>query len=114
MYRVLSRSNVTINRHISIAENYANNMRLYEATGMGALLITDRKDNLDQIFEVDKEVLAYSSMDQARDLTLWAIENPSKAKNVAKAGQLRTLSSHTYSATIAQLNDELRKLTRIH
>jgi hypothetical protein len=113
MYRVLSRSNVTINRHISIAENYANNMRLYEATGMGALLITDRKDNLNQIFEIDKEVLAYSSTEEARDLTLWAIDNPSKAKILAKAGQRRTLSSHTYSASIAQLNDELRNLTRI-
>ncbi len=112
MYRVLNRSNITINRHISIAENYANNMRLYEATGMGALLITDRKDNLGQIFEIDKEVLAYANTDEARDLTLWAIDNPSKAKIVAEAGQLRTMSTHTYSSTIAQLDEELQKLTR--
>ena len=112
MYRVLRRSRVTINRHISIAENFANNMRLYEATGMGALLITDRKDNLHKIFEIDEEILAYSSSDEAKDLTLWAIDNPSKAKNIANAGQLRTLSSHTYSAGLSALNEELQKLTK--
>lgn len=112
MYRVLSRSNVTLNRHISIAENYANNMRLYEATGMGALLITDRKDNLHKIFEIDQEILAYSSADEAKDLTLWAIENPSKAKTIAQAGQRRTLYSHTYSERVSQLNEELKKLTK--
>jgi hypothetical protein len=112
MYRVLSRSKVTINRHISIAENFANNMRLYEATGMGALLITDQKDNLNQIFEIDKEILSYSGKDEAKDLTLWAIENPSKAKTIAHAGQLRTLSSYTYSTVISLLNEQLQKLTR--
>ena len=46
MYRALARSKITINRHINVAENNANNMRLFEATGTGSLLITDRKDNL--------------------------------------------------------------------
>ena len=54
MYRALARSRVTLNRHINVAENNANNMRLYEATGVGALLITDRKDNLNDLFEVGK------------------------------------------------------------
>ena len=38
MYGLLASSQITINRHIDIAEEYANNMRLYEATGMGACL----------------------------------------------------------------------------
>jgi len=36
-------------------------MRLYEATGAVFLLITDQKDNLGELFEVGKEVLAYNS-----------------------------------------------------
>ena len=46
MYGLLARSQITLNRHIDIAEGYANNMRLYEATGMGACLLTDEKVNL--------------------------------------------------------------------
>lgn len=46
MYRVLARSRISVNRHIGIAEYYANNIRLYEATIMGALLLTYKKGNL--------------------------------------------------------------------
>ena len=42
MYELLAKSKITINRHIDIAENYANNMRLYEATGMGVFEQTQK------------------------------------------------------------------------
>lgn len=52
MYGVLSRSRITINHH-GIQLPFANNMRLYEATGMGSLLITDWKDNLPRSVSAD-------------------------------------------------------------
>ena len=64
MYRVLSRSKIALNRHSDVAEDYANNMRLYESTGVGALLITDAKRNLTDLFEPDEEVVTYSSEDE--------------------------------------------------
>ena len=42
-------------------------MRLYEATGMGSLLLTDRKDNLRQLFEEDHEIVTYESKEEALD-----------------------------------------------
>src|SRR5262249_39220782 len=63
MFRVLARSKITLNRHIAVAENYANNMRLYEATGTGALLLTDVKDNLEDLFEPGSEVETYIDAD---------------------------------------------------
>src|SRR3989344_839803 len=65
MYEILAQSKIVINKHISkVAQNYANNLRLYEATGMGAMLITDIKDNLGEIFEIGKEVVVYNSFDE--------------------------------------------------
>ncbi len=46
MYEILARSRIVLNRHIAAAGGYANNMRLYEATGAGALLVTDHGRNL--------------------------------------------------------------------
>ncbi len=43
MYEVIRRSRVTLNFHIDLAEGWANNMRLYEATVVGTLLLTDWK-----------------------------------------------------------------------
>ena len=41
----------SLNRHIDVAEGYANNMRLFEATGVGALLLTEAAPNLADLFE---------------------------------------------------------------
>lgn len=103
MYRALARSRVTLNRHINVAENYANNMRLYEATGVGALLITDQKDNLGELFEVGKEVVAYSSPEEAAELIRYYIAHPVEASEIARAGQARTLREHTYQRRLVEL-----------
>lgn len=103
MYRALARSRVTLNRHINVAENNANNMRLYEATGVGALLITDLKDNLGELFEVGKEVVAYSNSEEAAELIRYYIAHPEEARVIARAGQARTLRDHTYQRRMEEL-----------
>ena len=109
MYRTLGRSRITLNRHINLAENNANNMRLYEATGIGAMLITDRKDNLHELFEIGKEVVAYSSKEEAADLVRHYIDHPQEAEQIAKAGQARTLREHTYAQRMQELVPILKR-----
>ncbi len=103
MYRALARSRITLNRHIGVAENNANNMRLYEATGVGTLLLTDRKDNLGDLFEIGKEVLAYESPEEAVEIISYYLNHPAEAAVIARAGQARTLSEHSYAARMAEL-----------
>ncbi len=59
MFAIFRRSQIVINQHIGIAGDFANNMRLYEATGCGATLVTDRKANLHELFDVGSEVVDY-------------------------------------------------------
>jgi spore maturation protein CgeB len=108
MYEVLLRSRATLNRHISISENFANNMRLFEATGAGSLLITDLKSNLSEYFKIGTEVLAYETFDEAADLVKWSLDNADKASEIAFAGQKRTLSDHTYAQVTQKLDEILR------
>lgn len=103
MYRALARSKLTLNRHIDVAENHANNMRLYEATGVGTLLITDRKDNLGELFEMGKEVVVYSTPEEAAEMIRYYLDHPDEAEQIAKAGQARTLSEHTYEKRMEEL-----------
>ena len=42
MYDKLFNARITLNHHIGISGDFANNMRLYEATGVGSLLLTDQ------------------------------------------------------------------------
>lgn len=109
MYRALARSRITLNRHINVAENNANNMRLYEATGVGALLITDRKDNLGELFDIGKEVVAYSTPEEAAELIRYYSDHPDEAATIARAGQARTLREHTYRHRMEELVPTLER-----
>ncbi len=109
MYRALARSRITLNRHINVAENNANNMRLYEATGVGAMLLTDRKDNLHELFEVGREVVAYSSKEEAGELVRHYLDHPDEAAQIAQAGQARTLREHTYAQRMQELVPMLKR-----
>jgi spore maturation protein CgeB len=103
MLRVLAGAIVAVNRHIDVAETFANNMRLYEATGVGALLVTDAKQNLAELFEPGREVVAYTDADELADAVLHYLAHPAEAAAIAAAGQRRTLSEHTYAHRMAEL-----------
>lgn len=110
LFQAFGRSQITLNRHIDVAENNANNMRLFEATGCGALLITDYKDNLNSLFEIGKEVVAYRSVEEAISLIGYYRDNPEKAREIAKAGQTRTLAEHSYTS---RMRDTARWLSQL-
>jgi glycosyltransferase involved in cell wall biosynthesis len=109
MYRALAESVVTVNVHIDVAENYANNMRLYEATGCGAMLVTDAKDNLPELFVPGLEVVAYRDVAEAVDQIRYYVDHPEEAATIARAGQARTLRSHTYRHRMEELVDILSR-----
>jgi len=109
MYHALARSRITLNRHINVAENNANNMRLYEATGVGAMLLTDRKDNLHELFDIGREVVAYSSKEEAAELVRHYLDHPDEAVQIANAGQARTLREHTYVQRMQELVPILKR-----
>ena len=96
MFTALARSKITVNNHIGIAENFANNMRLYEATGMGCLLLSDLKSNITDMFEPGREILCYSSPEECLDLIRYYSKNASERERIAEAGQRRTLTEHSY------------------
>ena len=109
MFALLRRSQLTLNKHIDISEKYANNMRLFEATGMGACLVTDWKGNLATLFEPGKEVVAYRSAEECLDLLRYYALHDAERAVIAAAGQRRCLAEHGYERRMAQLADLLRR-----
>jgi len=96
MYGILNRAKICINRHIDIAEDYANNMRLYEATGMGTMLITDNKKNISGLFVPGKEVAVYNNMTDLVSKIRYYLSHPKEREKIATTGQKRTLKDHNY------------------
>jgi spore maturation protein CgeB len=97
----LVRSRVMLNRHINVAENNANKTRLYEATGVGSLLIKAKKDNFGELFEVWKEAVAYNSTEEVAELIRCYTTQPEEEIVIPRAG--RTLRDHTYQSRLQDL-----------
>ncbi|RIK80981.1 MAG: hypothetical protein DCC68_09565 [Planctomycetota bacterium] len=102
-YDVLARSKIVLNRHIGCAGNDASNMRMFEATGMGACLLTDNKRNLAELFEPGVEVVTYDSVDDAIEKVDWLLEHDVEREAIAAAGQRRTLEDHSFAARVKTL-----------
>ena len=66
-------------------------------------MLTDRKDNLGDLFEIGKEVVAYSSAEEAAELIRYYLTHPDEAQTIARAGQARTLREHTYCHRMQEL-----------
>jgi spore maturation protein CgeB len=96
MYRQLQRAKVALNVHIDLAGSYAGNMRLYEATGVGTLLVTDWKTNLHEFFEPGTEVVTYQDPAEAAELIAYYLAHDEEREAIARAGQQRTMRDHTY------------------
>ncbi len=103
MYEVLAGSRITLNHHIGIAGPFANNMRLFEATGAGTLLMTDWKENLHEMFEPGREVVAYRSPGECAELIGYYLKHEEERAAIAHAGQQRTLRDHNYARRMAEL-----------
>lgn len=110
MYQVLRRSRISLNSHIDLAGREAGNMRLFEATGVGAFLLTDYKDNLDTLFELDREVVAWRSIDDCLTGIERYLHNDDARQRIAAAGQAKTLSHHTYGRRMLEILDLVKTI----
>jgi spore maturation protein CgeB len=102
-YDVLARSKIVFNRHIGCAGNDASNMRMFEATGMGACLLTDNKRNLRDLFEPGVEVVTYENIDDAIQKVEYLLAHDREREAIAKAGQRRTLEDHSFEKRVHTL-----------
>jgi len=105
MYQGLRDSKIAFNHHGNVPP-FANNYRLYEVTGVGALLVTDWKENLREMFEPGKEVVAYRTAEECIEQIRYYLEHEAERNAIARRGQDRTLRDHTF-------HNRMRELTRV-
>jgi hypothetical protein len=73
------------------------NMRVFEATAAGALLVTDRIDNgLDQLFTEGQHYVGYDSAPEAVETIARYLVDHAGRTGIAAAGQQHVLAHHTY------------------
>lgn len=109
-YKMLRSHWISINAHSNLAADGAGNVRMYESTGVGVCLLTDKRPGNGDIFEEDREIVTYSSYDEMVEKIIWLLKNPEIMKTIALAGQQRTLRQYTYKNKAEQLNEWIQLL----
>lgn len=110
MFDLLGRSRLTFNMHSTPPGRNVGNIRLFEATGMGACLITDAADNLADLFIADDEVISYRTIDEAVDKINNILINPSLSHEISSKGNKKTVSFHSYMNRSEEINEKLTQL----
>ncbi|UKN01237.1 glycosyltransferase [Paracrocinitomix mangrovi] len=96
MLNVMSNSKITFNAHGDISYGHAVNMRLFEATGVGTLLITEDSPSIRELFIPGEEIICYTSAADAVEKINYYLANEEERLKIAKAGQKRTLENYTF------------------
>jgi len=105
MLRELSGYKIGFNIHAGIAGEYAANIRMFEVTGMGSLLLTDHKKNINDLFVPDEEIICYSSVGECLEKLRWLLDHEQDLNRIAAAGQAKTLQMHSLASRVEQLNE---------
>ncbi len=102
MLRALARAKVALNIHIDALPT-ASNIRLFEATGARTCLLTDQVPGLGGLFEPGREVAVYDSFEECAQKIHWLLEHDHERRQIAQAGQGRTLADHRMEQRVHQL-----------
>jgi len=114
-YECIASAKICLNVHIDIANQFSGNIRMYDVTGVGTCLITDKKESNSALFDVSKEILEFDSKEDLLKILKNAQNNNySVVENIAKQGQKKTLLRYTESTTYNNLNDFLKTYGEKH
>ena len=102
-YRILARTKILVNRHGEIARGFGNNMRQYEAGGMGCLLVTDAKGEIANCFEYTNEKEAISILD-------FAYCGVYEDKGIEDRFHKDVMENHTYEARVPRFLEVVESL----
>ena len=108
MYSILKRSLITFNIHESLLKGRVGNMRMFEASGVGTMILNDNGTNLSEIFIPGKEIEVYDSIGEAIEKVNYYNQNPEKAIEIAINAQKRTIKEYNYDVFVAQLMKHLK------
>lgn len=109
MYDIYLNSKIVVNRHGEVAEGFSNNMRMFEATGCGALLLTEDSPNIRFYFEPDIECVTYKDADDLLAKVRFYLKNEARRAEIAESGRSRTLVEHTYDARLVSASEILKE-----
>ena len=85
-----------INLNISrIQQRKGTNQRVFDVPACKAFVLTDYKEELEELFDLGKDIVTFRSFDDLKEKIRF-FSDPSKRSSFIEQGHIRVLSTHTY------------------
>jgi spore maturation protein CgeB len=110
MYDVIQKSLITFNIHESLLKGHVGNMRMFEASGVGTMILNDEGHNLKNLFIPGVEIETYKTIEEAVEKSHYYLSNPLKAIEIGKKAQQRTVTEYNFENYVSVLFSHLNKL----
>jgi hypothetical protein len=109
MLRTLNRSRITINVAVDGFDVQPPNMRVIEATGAGAFLLTNAHPDLAKFFEPGKELETFADGDELVAKIRHYLAHTPEREAIARQGRIRCLKERSMTVSAAQFRAMVEK-----
>jgi len=79
------------------------NPRTFEIAACGGFQLVDDRIAIKELFETDKEIVCFSSVEEAKDKANFYLKNDSLRQEIALAAQKKVLQFHTYQHRVEKM-----------
>ena len=83
------------------------NVRLFEAAGCGAAVLTEFRSTVPELFDVGAEVLAFSDFDELVNQATRLLSEAGLTARLGDAAARRAHQDHSYDARVATILEKL-------
>ena len=84
------------------------NQRVFDVPACGGFLLTDYREQMEALFDLDREAVVFRTPEEIPDLIRELLQDEPRRKTVAEAARKRILSEHTYAARLDRLLEIVR------
>lgn len=85
------------------------NQRVFDVPACGGFLLTDRREQMQELFDEGSETVSYRNPEEIAGLVRHYLDNPGEREKIAMAARQRVLAQHDYTH---RMKDMLRALRR--
>jgi spore maturation protein CgeB len=84
------------------------NQRVFDVPACGGFVLTDKREQLDRLFEPGREVLVFDAPQDIPELVAHCLKDEPLRRRISAAARARILAEHTYEHRLAELLSVMR------
>lgn len=105
MIKSINSYNIHWNRNLADDINF----RTFETLGCGTLLLTNKTENIENLFDMYKHLVTYENMEDMSEKIIYLLNDPQKIKEFSEAGYIHVRENHSYDNRAKQLVEIIKE-----